>query len=81
MVKTTEFYIPLNDTIDVEAEILKLSDELKYQQGFLNSVVKKLSNERFVSNAPDKVVQIEKNKQIDAENKIKIIKTQIDSLK
>ena len=81
MVKTTEFFIPLNDSIDKDAEIAKLTEELKYNEGFLKSVIKKLSNERFVSNAPEKVVEIEKKKQSDAENKISIIKTQINSLK
>ena len=81
MVKTTEFYIPLNDNIDKDAEIAKLTEELKYQEGFLNSVMKKLGNERFVNNAPAKVVEIEKAKQADAENKIKTLKAQIEALK
>jgi len=81
MVKTTEFYIPLNDNIDKDAEIAKLTEELKYQEGFLNSVMKKLGNERFVNNAPAKVVEIEKAKQADAEDKIKTLKAQIEALK
>jgi len=81
MVKTTEFYIPLNDNIDKDAEIAKLTEEIKYQEGFLNSVMKKLSNERFVNNAPTKVVEIEKAKQADAENKIQTLKAQIEALK
>ncbi len=81
MVKTTEFYIPLNDNIDKDVEIAKLSEELKYQEGFLKSVMKKLSNERFVTNAPAKVVEIEKAKQADAENKIQTLRAQIQALK
>ena len=81
MVKTTEFFVPFSESIDVEAEIKKLSEELKYQEGFLISVTKKLSNERFVNNAPEKVVAIEKAKQADAENKIEALKSQINTLK
>ncbi len=77
MVKSTEFYIPLGETIDVEAEIVKLEEDLKYTRGFLMGVSKKLSNERFVSGAPADVVEKEKQKQADAENKIKVIEDQI----
>jgi len=80
MVKTTEFFVPFSESIDVEAELKKLEEELKYQEGFLNSVMKKLSNERFVNNAPEKVVAIEKAKQADAENKITALKSQIEAL-
>ena len=80
MVKTTEFFVPFSESIDVEVEIKKLKEELKYQEGFLNSVQKKLSNERFVNNAPEKVVAIEKAKQDDAENKISALKSQIEAL-
>jgi len=80
MVKTTEFFVPFSESIDVEAELNKLEEELKYQEGFLNSVMKKLSNERFVNNAPEKVVAIEKAKQEDAENKITALKSQIEAL-
>ncbi|TKG94680.1 valine--tRNA ligase [Puteibacter caeruleilacunae] len=80
-VKASEFYVPLNDLIDPEEELKKLEEELKYTQGFLNSVMKKLSNERFVQNAPEKVVTIERNKQADAELKIKMLEERINSLK
>ncbi len=77
MVKANEFFIPMGELLDVDAEIARLEEELKYQQGFLNSVMKKLSNERFVNNAPEKVVAIEKQKQADAETKIKAIQESI----
>lgn len=81
VVKSTEFYVPLGDTVDVEAEIKKLEEEIKYAKGFLNSVMKKLSNERFVNNAPAAVVEKERQKQTDAENKIKVLEEQIETLK
>ena len=81
MVSTTEFFVPLGNLINVEEEIIKLEEELKYNKGFLISVTKKLSNERFVSNAPEKVVNIEKQKQSDAENKILALEKQLVSLK
>ncbi|MFP4288246.1 MAG: class I tRNA ligase family protein, partial [Bacteroidales bacterium] len=81
IIKTTEFYIPVNESIDVEAETEKLQQEITYQKGFLNTVMKKLSNEKFVNNAPAKVVEMEKKKQTDAENKIKVLEDQIKSLK
>jgi valyl-tRNA synthetase len=80
VVRSTEFYIPLTETVDVEAEIKKLRDELTYTQGFHNSVMKKLSNERFVNNAPEAVVVSERKKLSDAENKIKVITDQIAAL-
>lgn len=81
MISTTEFFVPLGSMINVEEEIAKLEEELKYNKGFLISVSKKLSNERFVSNAPEKVVAIEKQKLADAENKIAAIEKQIASFK
>ena len=78
---STEFYVPLGDFIDKKAEIIKLEEELKYAKGFLNSVMKKLSNERFVNNAPPQVIEKERQKQEDAESKIKVIEDQIVSLK
>jgi valyl-tRNA synthetase len=81
MVKTSEFFIPLGDNIDVEAELLKLAEDLKYQQGFLRAVSGKLSNEKFVNSAPAQVVEIERKKQADAEAKIKAIEEQIAGLK
>jgi valyl-tRNA synthetase len=80
-VKSTNFYIPLEGFIDVAEELAKLEEELKYTQGFLNSVMKKLSNERFVSNAPEAVVAIEKAKQADAEAKIKVLEERIAAMK
>ncbi|MFK8045848.1 MAG: hypothetical protein AB8B72_10145, partial [Crocinitomicaceae bacterium] len=69
------------DEIDVEAEVEKLTAELEYTKGFLKSVQKKLSNERFVSGAPEQVVANEKNKERDASEKIKILETKIAELK
>jgi valyl-tRNA synthetase len=80
MVKSAEFYIPMSENIDVEAELAKLKDDLKYNEGFLIAVNKKLSNERFVNNAPAKVVDMERKKAADAEQKIIIIKEQISKL-
>ena len=81
MVGTTEYAVPLGSLIDVEAEMAKLQAELTYLEGFLNSVMKKLSNERFVSNAPEAVVAAERKKQADAESKIAAIKETIAKLK
>lgn len=81
LVKSTTFYVPLGATIDVEEELKKLQAELDYTKGFLNSVMKKLSNERFVSSAPEAVVATERAKQADAEAKIKVLEDQIASLK
>ncbi len=81
MVGTTEYAVPLGSLIDVEAEVAKLQAELTYLEGFLNSVMKKLSNERFVSNAPEVVVAAERKKQADAESKIAAIKESLSKLK
>ncbi len=81
LVKSTTFFVPMGGTIDVEEELKKLQTELDYTKGFLNSVMKKLSNERFVSSAPEAVVAIERAKQADAEAKIKVLEEQIASLK
>ena len=80
MVKSAEFYIELGDLVDIEEEINKLNEELEYQKGFLNAVMKKLNNERFVQNAPEKVVNIEKQKRADAEAKIQVLQDRIASL-
>ena len=80
IVKAVEYYIPVGDKIDVKEEIKKLEEELKYTEGFLNSVSKKLSNERFVNSAPEKVVETERKKQADAEAKIKVLKERIANL-
>ncbi|MBR7168172.1 MAG: class I tRNA ligase family protein, partial [Bacteroidales bacterium] len=81
MVGTVECYVPFNQNIDKDAELKKLEDELAYTQGFLQSVLKKLSNERFVNGAPEKVVAMERKKQSDAEQKIKALEEQIKALK
>ena len=81
MVKTTQYFVPLGGLIDVEAERRKLADELAYLEGFLGSVMKKLSNERFVQSAPEKVVANERAKKADAEAKIGAIKERLEQLK
>jgi valyl-tRNA synthetase len=80
-VKSNEYFIPANDTIDVAAELLKLEEELNYTEGFLKSVQKKLSNERFVSGAPEQVVASEKKKEADAIAKIETLKASLKNLK
>ena len=81
IVKTTQYFVPLAGMIDTEAEVKKLEEDLKYYEGFLRSVMAKLSNERFVQNAPEKVVANERAKQADAEAKIAAIKEQLTALK
>ena len=76
-----ECFIPLDGKIDVEAEIKKISEEIAYLEGFLNSVMQKLSNERFVNNAPKQVVEIEFKKRDDAMAKIEILKEQLKSIR
>ena len=80
IIKSNEFYIPLAGTVDIEEQKKKLEEELKYTKGFLNSVAKKLSNERFVNNAPEAVVASEQKKQTDAEQKIRVIEEQLAGL-
>ncbi|WBU89975.1 valine--tRNA ligase [Cellulophaga omnivescoria] len=79
-VKSNEYFIPMVGAIDIEAEIKKIEEELKYTKGFLISVQKKLSNERFVSNAPEKVIEIERKKQADAEAKIETLEKSLKGL-
>ena len=79
-VKTNEYFIPFVEEIDVEAEKLKIQEELDYTKGFLKSVQKKLSNERFVNNAPEKVIEIEKKKESDAISKIEILEKTLQNL-
>lgn len=81
LVKTSEFYVPLGESVNVEEEIKKLSGELTYLEGFLVSVDKKLSNERFVASAPEAVVATERAKKADAESKIASLKEQISQYK
>ena len=80
LVKSSTFFISLGERVDVEEERNKLTAELDYTKGFLNSVMKKLSNERFVSGAPEAVVNTEKAKKADAEAKIKVLEEQIAKL-
>ncbi|GAA3615761.1 valine--tRNA ligase [Flavivirga amylovorans] len=79
-VKSNEYFIPMAGSIDLEAEIKKLTEELSYTEGFLKSVQKKLSNERFVAGAPEQVVASEKKKEADALAKIETLKTSLSSL-
>ena len=80
LIGTSEYAIPLDNLIDAAVEIKKMEDEIKYLQGFLKSVMAKLSNERFVANAKQEVVDNEKNKQADAESKIKSLEESIKTL-
>ena len=80
-VKSNEYFIPITGTIDVAAEITKLTEELNYTKGFLKSVEAKLSNEKFVNGAPEKVLEIERKKQADALAKIATIEQSIAGLK
>ncbi len=79
IVKTTQYFVPLSGKIDAEAEREKLLSDLAYYEGFLATVMKKLSNERFVGSAPEKVVANERAKQADAEAKIAAIKEQLNN--
>ena len=81
IVGTTEFAVPLGHLIDVSAEIEKAEADLKHLEGFLAGVLKKLSNERFVANAPEAVVALERKKQSDAEQKIAVLKETLAKLK
>jgi valyl-tRNA synthetase len=76
-VKSNEYFVPVSGAINVEEEIAKLTEELKYTEGFLKSVQGKLRNERFVSGAPEKVVAIEKQKEADALAKIEMLKASL----
>ena len=79
--QNTEYYIPVKEAINVEEEIAKIEAELQYTEGFKNSVLKKLSNERFVNGAPEQVVNMERKKLADAEEKIKLLQEQLANLK
>ena len=81
MVGTTEYAVPLGNMIDVEAEIARMEAELKHKEGFLQGVMKKLSNEKFVNNAPAAVLELERKKQADAESIINSLKESITALK
>ncbi len=81
MVGTDEFAVPLGSMIDVEAEIAKQEAQLKHLEGFLAGINKKLSNEKFVANAPETVVAMERKKQKDSEEKIAALKESLAALK
>lgn len=79
-IKANEYFIPFEEDIDVEAEKIKILEELEYTKGFLKSVQKKLSNERFVNNAPDKVIEIERKKESDAALRIETLESNLKNL-
>ena len=81
MVGTTEYAVPLGNMIDVDAEIARMEAELKHKEGFLQGVLKKLGNEKFVNNAPAAVIEMERKKQADAESIINSLKESIAALK
>lgn len=81
MIRTVEMYVPLTGKVNVEEEIAKLEAELKYQKEFLESVRKKLSNERFTAHAPEKVVAVERKKEADSLSKIESYEAQLKALK
>lgn len=81
MVGTTEFAIPLDNLIDIDAEIKKMEADVAYLEGFLASVMKKLGNEKFVANAKPEVVENERKKQADAESKLKTLRESLAQLK
>ncbi len=79
-VKSNEYFVPMGEAIDVDAEIQKIKDELNYTRGFLQSVQKKLSNEKFVNNAPEQVIALERKKLSDAGSKIETLEKSLASL-
>jgi valyl-tRNA synthetase len=81
MVRNVEYFVPLGELVDVAEEIAKLEAELEYTRGFLQSVQKKMSNERFVQHAPAQVVEKEQQKMADAEGKITMLEAQVVKLK
>jgi valyl-tRNA synthetase len=80
IVNTTEFYIPLVNALDINAEIKKINEELAYTRGFLISVMEKLNNSRFVQNAPAAVLETEKKKKADAESRIKSLEERLEEM-
>ena len=80
LIGTTEYAVPLGNLIDTEAELQKMQAEVTRLEGFLNGIKKKLSNEKFVANAPAQVVELERKKQADAETKIAALKENIAAL-
>jgi valyl-tRNA synthetase len=80
LVNSNEYFIPFGDNIDLDAERAKLKEELTYTQGFLNSVLKKLQNEKFVAGAPEQVLENERKKEADARQKIAILEEKLAGL-
>ena len=80
-VKTNTYFIPTSNKFNAQEEIKKIKNELDYNVGFLNSVEKKLSNKRFVDNAPENVIEIEKKKKSDTMAKIQLLRESLDKLK
>ena len=80
LVNATEYSLLLGALIDTEGERKKLNNELQYQEGFLQSILKKLNNPNFISRAPEAVIEAERKKMADAKNKIQAIKDSLDSL-
>ncbi len=81
IIKGDEFFVPMEEELDVDKEIEKTEKDLEYTQGFRDSVDKKLSNDRFVNNAPEKVLNIERQKKADAESKIKVLEETLAKLR
>jgi valyl-tRNA synthetase len=80
MINTTEFYIPVGDKIDIESERIKILTDLDHYRGFLSAVMKKLDNERFVQNAPAKVLELERKKKSDTDLKIRSLEEALKAL-
>ena len=81
IINAIEFFVPVVEKIDIASEILKLEQDLEYQRGFLKAVMNKLNNQRFVSNAPPQVIEVERKKQADSEARIKVVLEQLENLK
>jgi valyl-tRNA synthetase len=81
IVKNVEYFVPVGDAVNAREELVRLQEELDYTRGFLQSVQKKMSNERFVQNAPAAVVDKEKQKMADASGKIAVLEAQIRKLR
>lgn len=80
LVDANEYFIPFGDDIDIDAERSKIEEELNYTKGFLQSVLKKLQNEKFMAGAPEQVVSVEKKKEADALQKIAILEEKLKSM-
>lgn len=80
MVRTTEIFVPVTENINKDEEIRKINEQIKYYEGFKNSVERKLSNEKFVNNAPEKVVMLERKKLSDCESKLTSLRAELKSL-